>query len=199
MTRTAARRFGPILVIVLPLIVAACNAVSLPGQPTAGAPTTGPTTAPGGNPSASLDVSFSNDQALEAMLPNDLCGQPSKKQSYSATAGQIPDASANPYGALFAGLGTGSVAVAEPSSSDCKSGAAAFRLQGANQFLIQAFLAAMASQSGGASSQVNLGGKAVTKVDESGDLTYVYAKGDTMFVVTAAGDDEAATVLSALP
>jgi hypothetical protein len=198
MSRTAARRFGPILVILLPIVVAACGAVSLPGQPTTGAPTTGPTTAPGGSPIAG--VSFGDDQALAATLPNELCGQPSKKQSFSASAGgQIPDASANPYAALFAGLGTGSVAIAEPASSACKSGAAAFRLQGANQFIVQAFLAAMASESGGASSQVNLGGKAVTKVDEDGELTYVYAKGDTIFVVTAASDDEAGTVLSALP
>ena len=199
MTRTHARRFGPILVIALPLIFAACNAITLPGQSTgtAGAPTTGPTTGPGGSPLPG--VSFGDDKALEAFLPATLCGQPSKKQSYSASSGQMPDASTNPYAALFSGLGSGSIAVAEPADSTCKSGAAAFKLQGANQFLIQAFLAAMAADSGTAASQVNLGGKTVTKVAEEGDITYVYARNDTMFVVTAASDDEAASILAALP
>jgi len=194
MTRIHARRFGPILVIALPLVFAACGAITLPGQSAGtGAPTTGP------GSSLLPGVSFGDDKALEAFLPATLCGQPSKKQSYSASSGQLPDASANPYAALFSGLGSGSIAIAEPADSACKSGVAAFKLQGANQFLIQAFLAAMAADAGGASTQVNLGGKTVTKVTEDSDITYVYAKNDTMFVITAASDDEAASILSALP
>lgn len=199
MTRTAARRFGPILVILLPLIVAACGAVSLPGQPTTGAPTSGPTTAPGGSPGASIGIGGAKD--LEATLPNELCGQPSKKQSFAAGAAQLPDPSSNPYSALIALLGTGSFAIAEPTSSDaCKVSAAAFRMQGANQFLIQAFLLAAASDSSGQSTQVNLGGKAATKIDDQSDeVLYIYVKGDTIYMIGAPGDDLAGPVLSALP
>jgi hypothetical protein len=197
MSRTAARRFGPILVILLPIIVAACGAVSLPGQPTTGAPTTGPTTAPGGSPI----VGVGGAKDLEATLPDQLCGQPSKKQSFAAGATELPDASSNPYSALIALLGTGSFAIAEPTSSDtCKVSAAAFRMQGANQFLIQAFLLAAASDSSGQSTQVNLGGKAATKIDDQSDeILYIYVKGDTIYMIGAPGDDLAGPVLSALP
>jgi len=204
MTRLAARRFGLIVVIALPLIVAvACNGVniSLPGQSSSATsqPTTGQaTTGPGG----SILIGVGGAKDLEATLPDLLCGQPSKKQSIAAgVTTQLPDASSNPYSALFASLGSGAFAVAEPASRDtCKVSAAAFRLQGANQFLIQAFLLAAASDSSGQSTQVNLGGKAATKIDDQTDeILYIYVKGDTIYVVGAPGDDLAGPVLSALP
>ena len=48
-------------------------------------------------------------------------------------------------------------------------------------------------------SQVNLGGKNVTKIDESGSNTYIYIKDDTMFGVSDATDDQAGEALSQLP
>jgi hypothetical protein len=199
MTRTHARLFGPILVIALPLIFAACGAITLPGQSTgtAGAPTTGPTTGPGGSPI----VGVGGAKDLEATLPDQLCGQPSKKQSFAAGGTQLPDPSSNPYSALLAILGTGAFAIAEPTSSDtCKVSAGAFRMQGANQFLIQAFLLAAASDANGQSTQVNLGGKAATKIDDQSDENlYIYVKGDTIYMIGAPGDDLAGPVLSVLP
>ena len=200
MTRLAARRFGLILVIALPMIVAAaCGGLNLtlPGQSSSATSQPQATAGPGGSPI----VGVGGAKDLEATLPNELCGQPSKKQSFAANAAQLPDASSNPYSALFASLGSGAFAVAEPASKDtCKVSAAAFRLQGANQFLIQAFLLAAASDSSGQSTQVNLGGKAATKIDDQTDeILYIYVKGDTIYVVGAPGDDLAGPVLSVLP
>jgi hypothetical protein len=191
MTRDATRRFGLLLVSSLVLMGAvACGGLTLPGQSAATSPS-GPSSSAVGGVGGAAD--------LEALLPSQLCGQPSKKQSFGGTA-NIPDASNNPYAALFAGLGSGGVAIAEPASTDtCKVSAAAFRLQGANQLIIQAFLAAAANDSGGQSSQVNLGGKAATKVDDAGDVLYIYVKGDTIFVVGAPSDDLATPVLAGLP
>jgi hypothetical protein len=199
MTRIHARRFGPILVIVLPLIVAACGAITLPGQ--SAAPTTGPITGPTTGPDGSPIVGVGGAKDLEATLPDQLCGQPSKKQSFAAGGTQLPDPSSNPYSSLLAILGTGAFAVAEPTSSDtCKVSAGAFRMQGANQFLIQAFLLAAASDSNGQSTQVNLGGKAATKIDDQSDeILYISIQGDTIYMVGAPGDDLAGPVLSALP
>jgi hypothetical protein len=199
MTRLAARRFGLILVTALAMIVAvACNGlnVTLPGQ--SSAPTTGAATS---GPGASLGLTVSDAKDLEKLLPDQLCGQPSVKKSIAAGAGPLPDASSNPYAALFASLGSGAFALAAPASADsCKVSAGAFRLQGANQILIQAFLLAAAADSSGQSTQVNLGGKAVTKIDDQTDETlYIYVRGDTIFVVGAPSDDLASPVLSGLP
>jgi hypothetical protein len=199
MTGVAARRFGLTLVTALPLIVVvACNGISLPGQSSSATtqPTTGSATS---GPGASLGIGGAKD--LEATLPDQLCGQPSVKKSFAADAAQLPDASNNPYSALFASLGNGAFAIAEPASTDsCKVSAAAFRLQGANQFLIQAFLMAAAADSSGKSTQVNVGGKAATKIDDETDETiYIYVKGDTIYVVGAPSDDLAGPALSALP
>jgi len=203
MTRLATRRLGLILAIASAMIVAvACNAVNvtLPGQSSAATtqPTTGQaTTGPGG----SILIGVGGAKDLEATLPSQLCGQPSVKQSFAANAAQLPAASSNPYSALFASLGSGAFAIAEPASKDtCKVSAAAFRLQGANQFIIQAFLLAAASDSSGQSTQVNLGGKAATKIDDQSDeILYIYVKVDTIYVVGAPSDDLAGPALSALP
>lgn len=48
--------------------------------------------------------------------------------------------------------------------------------------------------------QVNVGGKSVAKVtDSDGNLSYVYPKNDVLWTVDASDDNEAATVLQALP
>jgi hypothetical protein len=203
MTRLATRRLGLILAIASAMIVAvACNAVNvtLPGQSSAATtqPTTGQaTTGPGG----SILIGVGGAKDLEATLPSQLCGQPSVKQSFAANATQLPAPTSNPYSALFASLGSGAFAIAEPASKDtCKVSAAAFRLQGANQFIIQAFLLAAASDSSGQSTQVNLGGKAATKIDDQSDeILYIYVKVDTIYVVGAPSDDLAGPALSALP
>ena len=175
------------------ILAGGCGAITLPGQSTSA------TLAPG----SSITIGVGTAQDLEAMLPAQLCGETAVKQSFSGgVAGAAsPDASTNPYAAVFAGLGTGAVAVAEPpDGSTCKVSAAAFRLTGANQLIIQAFLLAAASDSGGQSTQVNVGGKAVTKIDDgSGDITYFYVKGDTIFAIEAPSDDLAGPALSALP
>ncbi len=203
MTRLATRRLGLILAIASAMIIAvACNAVNvtLPGQSSSATsqPTTGQATT---GPDGSILIGVGGAKDLEATLPDQLCGQPSKKQSFAAGATQLPDASSNPYSALIASLGTGAFAIAEPASSDtCKVSAAAFRLQGANQFLIQAFLLAAASDANGQSTQVTVGGKATTKIDDQSDeILYIYVKGDTIYMIGAPSDDLAGPALSTLP
>jgi hypothetical protein len=193
---------GLILAIASAMIIAvACNAVNvtLPGQSPAATSQPGQATT---GPDGSILIGVGGAKDLEATLPAQLCGQPSKKQSFAAGATQLPDPSSNPYSGLVALLGTGAFAIAEPASSDtCKVSAAAFRLQGANQFLIQAFLLAAASDANGQSTQVTVGGKATTKIDDQSDdeILYIYVKGDTIYMVGAPSDDLAGPALSALP
>jgi hypothetical protein len=197
MIRHAAHRFGSIGAMTLAmLIAAACNGIALPGQSSA------PTSAAGGGSVPGASIGTAAD--LEAMLPSQLCGKPAKKQSIAAgLPSASPGSSVNPFGDLFGALGgTGAaqIAVVEPvDSTTCKLSAAAFRLTGVNQAFLQMILSTMASQSGGSSGNVTLGGKSVIKVADTESTTYVYVKGDVIFAIDASGDDLATSVLSALP
>jgi hypothetical protein len=139
---------------------------------------------------------------LEAQLPSTACGQPVKKSSFSGSgSGLTPDASANPMLSMLGAFGTGgnvSIAIAEPTSSDCNVSYFAYRVAGSNQQAFQMILSAIGLSAGG-SGNVNVGGKAVLKIPDTPTSTYLYVKGDTIFAVSAPTDDAAAPGLSALP
>jgi hypothetical protein len=195
MIRDAGRRSRAAFAIVSFVFItaaAACSGLALPGQ----------SSGTSGVPAGSLPaVSIGSAADLEALLPDQLCGAPATKQSFSGTVGG-PSGSANPYGDLIGALGGGSGAVAVVSPADentCKVGAVAFQLTGANQAFLQIALQAMAAGSGGSAANTSVGGKTVIKAPDSDTTTYVYVKGDVVFVVEAPSDDLAAPVLSALP
>jgi hypothetical protein len=199
MTHDAGRRSRAALTIVSFFLItaAACSGLSLPGQSSG----TGASGVPGASGPA---VSIGSAKDLEALLPDQLCGQPAEKNS-AAGSGSLPGASgsADPFGGIVGALGgTGSVgaAVVEPKdTSTCKVSAGAFQITGIGQGMLSTLLSVMAAGSGGDATNVNLGGKAVVKVSDQDTPIYVYAKGDIVFVVEAPTDDDAAPVLSVLP
>lgn len=190
------------------LIVGACGSSSTP------APATPTAAAPGGpatpSPTAAAATSGTGDASagptipglngapdLEAKLPSKLCGTDTKRESFAGAGGAA--ASANPLLGAFGALGAGgsvSIAIAESTTPDtCPVNVFAYQVKGGNTQIFQTMLTAMAA----GASQVNLGGKNVTKIDESGSNTYIYIKDDTMFGVSDATDDQAGEALSQLP
>ena len=200
MTRDAGRRSRATFAIVSFVLIAAataCSGLSLPGQSSG----TGSSGAPG---TAGPQISIGSAKDLEALLPNELCGQPADKQS-AAGSGALPgpSGSVDPFGGIVGALGgTGSVgaAVVQPKdASTCKVSAGAFQISGIGQGMLNTLLSVMAAGSGGDATSATIGGKAVVKVSDPEAPLYVYAKGDIVFIVEAPTDDLAATVLSVLP
>ncbi|HEX7472601.1 MAG TPA: hypothetical protein VF323_05935, partial [Candidatus Limnocylindrales bacterium] len=156
--------------------------------------------APGSTPVAggsSAIGGFGSAPELEAALPSTLCGQPSKKASAAGTGTLNSSAPPNPFAAFAAGGVSGGFAYAEPASSDCKTSAVAFSVSGGMSTTIMQMMALGAAGSGGGT--VSLGGKTVTKIADTPTSTYFYAKGDALFAVEAATDDDAAAALSQMP
>jgi len=184
MTRDVARRSRAAFAIVSFVLIAAaaCSGISLPGQSSG----TGASGAGGSIPA----ISIGSAKDLEALLPDQLCGQPAEKASGSGTANLPgPSGSVDPFGGLVGALGgTGSVgaAVVQPKDgSTCKVSAGAFQITGIGQGMLNTLLSVMAAGSGGEAKGANVGGKAVVKVTDQEAPLYVYAKGDIVFVVEA--------------
>jgi hypothetical protein len=187
------------------LVVGACGSSATPA-PAGTTPAPAGTTPAPGTPAAtdstggsfvipSIDLNGAPD--LEAKLPAKLCGADSKRQSFTGGAGA--DASANPMIGALGALGAGgnvNIAIAESTTPDtCPVSVFAYQVKGGNTQMFSAILAGMAA--GG--SQVSLGGKNVTKIDDSGSATYLYIKDDTMYGISDATDDQASEALSQLP
>jgi hypothetical protein len=196
MTRTARPVIGTIVAATALMVVVACSNLTIttttpvPG----GATPVGGATQPGGQASGG----FTTAADLEAALPATLCGQPSTKGSVTGTGTLNASAPPNPFAAFAGGSASGAFAYAKPTSSDCQTSAIAFSAGGAaGGFIMSAIaLAAMGSGSG---SQLNLGGKMVYKLVDTPTSTYIYAKGDALYAVDAATDDDAAAALQQMP
>jgi hypothetical protein len=182
-------------------------AIMLGGALALGACTTGtPTTGPGGTASQpssptggvipSFDLgsfampSLNADLDLEALLPDDLGGEPVQKFSMKGdsflgsggTGTAELDAVLNQAGKTPADL---SVAFAGTPSSDISL--IAYRIKGVPaETFFQAFLAAAQQNAQVTSSDTSLGGKSVKKLvstDTDIGTVYVYASGDVLFVI----------------
>lgn len=192
------------------LVVGACGSSSTPAPAGVTPAPAGTTPAPGGTTPAPANTTPAPGDStgpsipglggapdLEAKLPAKLCGADSKRQSYAGAAGA--GASANPLLGAFGALGAGgsvSIGIAESTTPDtCPVSVFAYQVKGGNTQIFQTMLTAMAA----GASQVNLGGKNVTKIDESGSATYIYIKDDTMYGVSDATEDQAKEALSQLP
>ena len=184
------------------LAVGACGGSSTPA-PAGTTPAPGATGTPAGNTPAPGDSTVASIPGLggapdlEAKLPAKLCGADSKRESFAGGAGA--GASANPLLGAFGALGAGgsvSIAVAESTTPDtCPVNVFAYQVKGGNTQIFQTMLTAMAA----GATQVNLGGKNVTKIAEGDSGTYIYIKDDTMFGVSDATDSQAGEALSQLP
>jgi hypothetical protein len=210
-------------IAVASILVAACSGSAASGTPVAAAPAAasseGPSVAPSEAPAASAAAaesaqpvessaipSFvlpSTDKGLEALLPNELCGEKATKMSLGGemftqgadksflTTLQALGKTASDVGFAIAGPG---------GTGTCQISTGVFQIKGADGGQLQSvFLAEAAKQ--GAVTQKSLGGKDVyVQVDKGGQSTsYFYFKGDAIFFVVAPDEKQAATTLATMP
>jgi hypothetical protein len=208
------------LATAIAITVAACGPAS--SGPTAGAPVTNPpstqvpvatgpaSTDPFGLPSFALPSfalpSFSRDEDLEALLPDELDGQPLQKISMTGdsfigaggTGSEELDAVLRAAGKTPADL---SVAFAGTETVTL----IAYRIQGVPaETFFESFLAAAQADSEVSVSTVSLGGKSVRKLvstDAEVGTVYVYTKDDVLYLVggEAVPDDLLEEAFSKLP
>lgn len=208
----------------LVIVVAACGAAATPlpsaGTPSEAAASAASAAAPsvaaseaapseaapsaasasGTTPSFALPSLPSEAKDLEAELPSTICGETATKVSMNG--GTFLSGAGNEFTSALSALGKSpsdvSVAVAG-TSGGCS--AVALRIAGVDQGTLQTAMLAAAQKAGGTSpTQSSAGGKSVfVATDASGKKSYVYFKGDTMFIAEATSDADAATILQALP
>jgi hypothetical protein len=190
-----------------------CGAAATP-IPSAAAPSQAPSAAPSAAEStaASEAPSTASGQAspgfslpseakdLEALLPSTVCGVAATKVSMNGQS--FLSGSGSEFAGALSALGKSpsdvSVAVAA-AAGGCS--AVAIRIAGIDQNTLQsAMLAAAQKGSGTAPTQSSIGGKTVyVAPDSSGKKSYVYFKGDTMFIAEADTDANAAAIVQAFP
>jgi hypothetical protein len=168
------------------ILIAACGGSSASPSPTtaatqAPAPTQGPASTDAGFSFAL--PSFQGDADLEAMLPKEIGGETLTVISMTGDEflgdGTISPEISDALDAL--GKTTSDLSVAFGGTSTIQ--VVAFRVKGADAgALFNAFKAAQTDEY--TTENVTLGGKNVVKVTPStGDVSYIYTKGDTMFVL----------------
>ena len=138
---------------------------------------------------------------LEAVLPAQMCGAAALKfsfggASFGAAAGQIPAFYDEFIGATGKSLADVSFASASSTGSgDCPD-ISAFKVSGLDQNALQGFYTASQTSDGNDPVPASIAGKNVIKTN---DGNYAYFKGDTVFVVDAGSDEQAAIGLQMLP
>lgn len=188
----------------LALLIAACGggAATTAGPTTGAAATQAPVTeAPAATlgPGLSFVIpTFHSDQALEATLPKTLGGKTVTVQSLSGDQFLGDGTSSPAIQAALTALGktAADLSVAYGSVDQVSFSIIAFRVQGAAGSALFAAFETAAQLEGTTTSGASFGGKSVTKVtptDDSG-ASYVYASGDTVFVV--GGDDATDALLN---
>jgi hypothetical protein len=203
------------LIAVAAIVVTACSASTAPSAstavvapassapPSSAAPSGSPSTSPSASASASLAIpSFvlpSTDKALEALIPDEMCGQKTTKLSMSGEAFQEADPEFVQLLSLLGKTPADVTMAAGGIQSGSKCSAGIMRVKGANpdQFK-QVFLEA-AAQGGDHYTEKSLGGKTVLADPTSKDVQYGYFKGDALIFVMADSDADAAQVIAALP
>jgi hypothetical protein len=195
------------------IVVAACSGSSAPSASTAvvapasSAPLASSAPPPSASPSASASASLaipsfvlpSTDKALEALIPDEMCGQKTLKLSMSGAAFQEADPEFVQLLSLLGKTPADVTMAAGGIQSGSKCSAGIMRVKGANpdQFK-QVFLEA-AAQGGDHYTEKSLGGKTVLADPTSKDVQYGYFKGDALIFVMADSDADAAQVIAALP
>lgn len=219
------KRVGSVVgaVALASILVAACSGSAATETPVAPAPAGASSEAPSVAPSEATVASPaaagssqpvqpiaipsfvlpSTDKGLEALLPDQLCGEKATKMSLSGemftqgadksflTTLQALGKTASDVGFAIAGPG---------GSGTCQISTGVFQIKGADAGQLRTvFLAEAAKQ--GTVTQKSLGGKDVyVQVDKGGQSTsYFYFKGDAIFFVVAPDEKQAAATLSIMP
>jgi len=142
----------------------------------------------------------SSDKALEALIPDQMCG--TKPLKGSLTGDQVFAGSTKDAAVVAALQSMGktkadvSAAFGITTSTDC--GVAIIRVNGASESDLKRVFLASAASSGTTYTEDSVGGKAVLSDDPSG-FSYTYFKGDGIFTVKADTKANAAAILSAFP
>ncbi len=143
----------------------------------------------------------STDKALEALLPDTICG---KKVQKLSMGGETFAAGADPeFVAVLQSLGKTpsdvSFAIAAPltAAGDCTAGI--FRIKGADGGALKAAFLAEAAKQGTKYEVKSLGGKDVYVDPASDSLQYAYFKGDAVLFVSAPSESEAGKIIAVLP
>lgn len=178
--------------------------------PSAAAPSVAvPSAIPGTLPPLAPGFDSHDDPALEAMLPATVSGLPMHR--YSLTLTKVLDAGGDRAG-ITAFLQTinkteadGSFAAALDLSNTLGGGIAAYKVVGADTAALLAGIVALEVSElgiGATTEQATVGNKNVTVVTVGtgvNDTKWLYARGDVVFVVAAADEQQAATYLETLP
>ena len=204
------------LITIAAIVVTACSATAAPSASTAAlqsasaapsasfAPPSGsPSALPSAGASASIALpSFvlpSTDKALEALIPDEMCGQKVQKLSMSGSAFE----QANPeFVQLLAALGKTPADVSMAAGgiqSGSKCSAGIFEVKGADPAQFKQDFLDAAAKNGDHYTEKSLGGKTVLADPTSKNVQYGYFKGDALIFVLADSDADAATVIAALP
>ncbi len=164
-----------------------------------------PSEAPASEAPSSIPIpSFafpSTDKALEALLPDTICG---KKVQKLSMGGETFATGADPeFVAVLQSLGKTpsdvSFAIAAPltAAGDCTAGI--FRIKGADGGALKAAFLAEAAKQGTKYEVKSLGGKDVYVDPTSDSLQYAYFKGDAVIFVGAPSESEAGKIIAVLP
>jgi hypothetical protein len=156
------------------------------------------------------DFAFTRDEELEAMFPASIAGSPLSEVTsfrwveficlFAGQTGLEAAAAEIPGSFQLAGL---TMATAEYDDDEDMLSIAALRMPGANigsivQMEILAQLAA-GEELGDELRSATIGGKQVYVSESEGEMAYMYAAGDVLFILGDMTEADAATVLSALP
>jgi hypothetical protein len=152
--------------------------------------------------------SFTSDKELEGMLPDAYKGVTLTKQSFSGSD-LLKDSSAStkPLADLHTGLGKSpsdlSFAFASDVSGKLGVTFGAYRIKGVDASVwLPLLLAASIQQTPGTTTtQVNIGGRDVTRIQaaEGSQGSYVYPRGDVLFFVSSEDETLIGDALAALP
>lgn len=143
----------------------------------------------------------STDKALEALLPDTMCGQKVQKLSMGGdkfAAGADPE-----FVAVLKSLGktpadvTFAIAAPLTAAGDCTAGI--FRIKGADGDALKAAFLAESAKQGTKYDVKSIGGKDVYVDPTSDSLQYAYFKGDAVVFAGAPSESEAAKIIAVLP
>jgi hypothetical protein len=144
----------------------------------------------------------SSDKALEALIPDKICGQTAIKLSFS---GSTFASSGDPeLKAMLDALGKSAADVslavgAAPAAGKCAAGI--FRVKGADPNRLQQVFQAEAAKSGDTYTLKSIGGKDVYVATgaSSSSLQYAWIAGDALVFVAADNEAQATEIIAALP
>lgn len=203
---------GPVIASLAILALAGCASGTASGAPdgaSAGSSATAapiePSAAAAPSDAPSLVVpsfAFPNDdKELEALLPDEICGETVAKFSFGGDLfAEDPDPA---FLAVLQQLGktTDDVSFAVASEPSGESGCAAgiFRVKGADSGRLQELFLAELAKEGSTYTETSLGGRTVFVDPEADDFQYAFFKGDAVLYVTAPDDTTAASIIATMP